>query len=312
MKRSAPFGLSLFLPSFCPFFLALTGDFRYKGSACGGLKGTVDFVRVCLLASGSRGNATLIEADGCRLLIDAGLSAREIDRRLREIDLSADDLDALLITHEHHDHVNGIGPLARRHQIPVYIAPQTAAAIPRLGKIADLYHITAGESFVLGGLEIASFSTTHDAVDPVGFVIDSSEGRIGYATDLGYATRLVTDRLEGSRVLVVEANHDEQMLLDGPYPWSLKQRIQSRHGHLSNRATASLLQQLLWDGLEAVFLAHMSDENNDPQLVRQEIEQVLTGSQICQPQIYLGQQAKVSHCFFATRPEPVSKELSGQ
>ncbi len=276
------------------------------------MEGTVDFVRVCLLASGSRGNATLIEADGCRLLIDAGLSGREIDRRLREIDLSADDLDALLITHEHHDHVNGIGPLARRHQIPVYIVPQTAAAIPRLGKIAELCHFAAGERFILGGLEISSFSTTHDAVDPVGFVIDSSEGRIGYATDLGHSTRLVADCLAGSRVLVLEANHDEQMLLDGPYPWPLKQRIQSRHGHLSNRAAAELLQQLLWEGLEAVFLAHMSDENNDPLLAQQEIAQILAAAQDCQPQIYLGRQAKVSHCFFAAAPEPVIKELSGQ
>lgn len=270
-------------------------------------------MRVCLLASGSRGNATLIEADDCRLLIDAGLSAREIDRRLREIGLSADDLDALLITHEHHDHVSGIGPLARRHQLPVYIVPETAAAIPRLGAIADLRNFTAGDSFALGNLEITSFSTTHDAIDPVGFVIDSSEGRVGYATDLGYSTRLVADRLEHSRVLVLESNHDEQMLLDGPYPWPLKQRIQSRHGHLSNRAAAELLQQLAWHGLEAVFLAHLSDENNHPDKARQEIEQSLAGVAGCNPQIYLGRQAQVSSSFCAAVPAPAfDKESTGQ
>lgn len=254
-------------------------------------------MRVCLLASGSRGNATLIEVDGCHLLIDAGLSAREIDRRLREIGLSADDLDALLVTHEHHDHVTGIGPLARRHQIPVYIVPDTAAAIPRLGTIADLRYFSAGESLSIKGLDISTFSTTHDAVDPVGFVIDSSEGRVGYATDLGHSTRLVADALVRSRVLVLESNHDEDMLRDGPYPWALKQRIQSRHGHLSNRAAAGLLEDLAWDGLEAIFLAHLSHENNHPDLAHQEIRQILSKNPGCRPEIFVGRQEQVSPSF---------------
>ncbi len=265
-------------------------------------------MRVCLLASGSRGNATLIEVDGCRLLIDAGLSAREIDRRLREINLCADDIDALLVTHEHQDHVTGIGPLARRHKIPVYIVPQTAAAISRLGSIEDLRFFSAGEQFVFGNLEISSFSTTHDAVDPVGFVIDSVEGRIGYATDLGLSTRLVENCLAHSRILVLEANHDEQMLLDGPYPWSLKQRIQSRLGHMSNRAAATLLQQLAWDGLEAVFLAHLSHENNHPDLAHQLIRDCLADETDCNPQIFIGQQEKLSGCFTASLAEAVAAE----
>ncbi len=280
----------------------------YKSNAYWGSKGTLIFVRVCLLASGSRGNATLIEADGCRLLIDAGLSAREIDRRLREIDLCADDLDAVLVTHEHHDHVTGIGPLARRHKTPVYIVPETAAAITRLGPIEDLRYFSAGESFTLHNLEITSFSTTHDAVDPVGFVIDCDEGRIGYATDLGLSTRLVVNCLERSRILVLETNHDEQMLIDGPYPWSVKQRIQSRLGHLSNRDAAELLQQLAWDGLEAIFLAHLSGENNHPDLAHQEISQCLAATPGCDPQIFFGQQAEVSHDFFATVSEPALGE----
>ncbi|MCF6178384.1 MAG: MBL fold metallo-hydrolase, partial [Geopsychrobacter sp.] len=264
-------------------------------------------MRVCLLASGSRGNVTLIETDGCRLLIDAGLSAREIDRRLREIDLCADDIDAVLVTHEHHDHVNGIGPLARRHNLPVYIVPETAAAITRLGTIADLRYFSAGDQFTHAGLKISTFSTTHDAVDPVGFVIDSPEGRIGYATDLGLSTRLVADCLEGSRILVLECNHDEQMLLDGPYPWKLKQRIQGRHGHLSNKAAAKLLHQLAWDGLEAVFLAHLSDENNHPDLATQEIADILARIPCCKPEIFLGRQAQVSHSFLTAAPESVNK-----
>lgn len=269
-------------------------------------------MRVCLLASGSRGNATLIEADGYRLLIDAGLSAREIDRRLREIHLTADDLDALLISHEHHDHVSGIGPLARRHNLPVYIVPETAAAIPKLGKIADLRYFVAGDRLQLGALDIATFSTTHDAVDPVGFVIDSAEGRIGFATDLGHATRLVIDALASSRVLILESNHDEVMLLDGPYPWPLKQRIQGRHGHLSNRAAADLLCEIAWDGLEAIFLAHLSEENNQPELARREIEQVLARTPGCRPDIFFGRQAHISSTFCAVVPEPDMKESSGQ
>lgn len=279
----------------------------YKGNAYGGSKGTVILVRVCLLASGSRGNATLIEADGCRLLIDAGLSAREIDRRLGEIDLCADDLDAVLVTHEHHDHVTGIGPLARRHKTPVYIVPETAAAITRLGPIEDLRYFSAGDRFTLGNLQISSFSTTHDAVDPVGFVIDSAEGRVGYATDLGLSTRLVANCLERSRILVLESNHDEQMLLDGPYPWPLKQRIQGRLGHLSNRDAAGLLQLLAWDGLEAIFLAHLSDENNHPDLAHQEINQCLAANPGCNPQIFFGQQTQVSPSFFASASGPVSE-----
>lgn len=267
-------------------------------------------MRVCLLASGSRGNATLIETDGCRLLIDAGLSAREINHRLQEIQLTADDLDALLVTHEHHDHVRGIGPLARRHNLPVYIIPQTAAAIPKLGKIADLRYFAAGDNLKFGPLDIATFSTTHDAVDPVGFVIDSVEGRVGYATDLGHSTRLIADALAGSRVLILESNHDELMLLDGPYPWPLKQRVQGRHGHLSNRAAAGLLRELVWEGLEAVFLAHLSEENNQPELARHEMDQILAQTPGCCPTLIFGCQAQISHSYCACLPEPVMKEPS--
>ncbi len=253
-------------------------------------------MRVCLLASGSRGNSTLIEVDGYRLLIDAGLSGVETVRRLSTIGLTGDDLSAILVTHEHHDHVGGIGPLARRHDLPVYIDRQTYAALPKLGNIADLQFFTAGDNFSLGNLQISSFSTTHDAVNPVGFTIQSNEGKIGFATDLGLSTRLVTNQLRECRVLILEANHDEQMLQDGSYPWELKQRIRSRHGHLSNNESSLLLQDICWPGLEALFLAHLSEENNCPDLAAETFSKTLTASGHS-AKIIIGRQSQASFCF---------------
>jgi phosphoribosyl 1,2-cyclic phosphodiesterase len=230
------------------------------------------------------------------LLIDAGLSGVETERRLATIGLAGEDLHAILVTHEHHDHVGGIGPLARRFQIPVHIDHKTHAALPKIGKIDSLQLFSAGEKFSCQGLSIESFATTHDAVNPVGFVINSSEGRIGFATDLGLPTRLVAEQLKDCRVLVIEANHDEQMLWDGPYPWPLKQRIRGSHGHLSNIETGQLLNKVVWPGLEALFLAHLSEENNCPDLVAAHFSQTLAEHD-CRPKIIVGQQHQASSCF---------------
>jgi phosphoribosyl 1,2-cyclic phosphodiesterase len=249
-----------------------------------------------LLASGSRGNCALVECDGCRLLIDAGLSGKETEKRLAAIGLRGEDLHAILVTHEHHDHVGGIGPLARRYDLPVHIDEKTCAALPKLGPINSLHHFTVGGSFSCRDLLISSFSTTHDAVNPVGFVIHSREGKIGFATDLGMSTRLVVEQLRECRVLVMEANHDDQMLQQGPYPWTLKQRIKSRHGHLSNHDSLSLLEQLAWSGLEAVFLAHLSEENNCPDIAQHAFQNQLARSGYG-AQIILGCQHAVSPCY---------------
>lgn len=257
-------------------------------------------MRVCLLASGSRGNSALIEVDGTRLLIDAGLSGRETERRLAPLGLTGDDLHAILVTHEHHDHVTGIGPLARRYSIPVFIDEQTHRALPRLGSLERLNYFTAGEDFTVHDLQIDPFSTTHDAINPVGFSIRSSEGKIGFVTDLGCATRLVLEQLKEARVLVLEANHDEQMLLDGPYPWHLKERIRSRHGHLSNHDCARMLADLAWPGLEALFLAHLSEENNCPELCAQQLGSVLARHNR-HSRLIVGQQQQASICFNAGR-----------
>jgi phosphoribosyl 1,2-cyclic phosphodiesterase len=254
-------------------------------------------LRVCLLASGSRGNAIYIESRESRILIDAGLSARDIDSRLTGIGSGGDRLDALLVTHEHGDHTRGAGPMARRFRLPVYMHPDTRQALPRLGDIHDLREFDTGDEFALRDLQINTFHTTHDAAAPVGYTIDTAEGKVGIATDLGIATRLVAERLKGCRVLILESNHDEELLRDGPYPWHLKQRIRSNHGHLSNTASAQLLKDLLWEGLEAVFLAHLSEVNNRPGLAEKGALDILSRQNICRPQVVVGSQDQASICF---------------
>ncbi len=254
-------------------------------------------MRVCLLASGSKGNAVFIEAGDTRLLVDVGLSAKEIERRLSIIGVEACSLNAILVTHEHLDHVRGVGPLARRFGLPLYIHPETHKALPRLGKIEDIQEFETGGSFALRDLEITPFPITHDASAPVGFALETPSGKIGVATDLGIATRLVADYLKDCRSLVLESNHDEKMLQDGPYPWHLKQRIRSNQGHLSNDASADLLNNLLCPDLEAVFLAHLSETNNDPVKAHAGATRILEQQNICNPKLVVGTQDDVSFCF---------------
>jgi phosphoribosyl 1,2-cyclic phosphodiesterase len=254
-------------------------------------------LRVCLLASGSKGNSLFIKSGESRILVDAGLSGREIESRLNQIGEHASDLSAILVTHEHRDHITAVGPLARRHKLPVYVHPQTHAAMPNPGRFDWLNEFDVSSRFSLRDMEVTPFPITHDASEPVGFFIATPEGNIGVATDLGIATRLVAEQLKRCRVLVLESNHDEIMLRDGPYPWPLKQRIAGHHGHLSNTAAAELLDSLLWDGLEAVFLAHLSETNNDPQLAHHSAHAVLGQQNFCAPKLTVGSQGCASFCF---------------
>lgn len=249
-------------------------------------------MNVQLLASGSRGNAILIEAAQTRVLIDAGLSARQLCRRLELIGIVPESLDALLVTHEHGDHVRGLGPLARRLKLPVYLHTAVAGRLADIGVPERVREFEEGQELQIGNMSIRPFSITHDAHAPVGFTIDSPVGKIGVATDLGIATRLVVQQLQECRALVLEANHDEAMLRDGPYPWPLKQRVRSTHGHLSNRASGELLTQLLWEGLEGVLLAHLSETNNCPDLARTAAAEVLDGQNLCSPQLLIGAQGE--------------------
>lgn len=247
-------------------------------------------MKICLLASGSKGNALLIESGRTRLLLDAGLSAREIRRRLDLIGVAADSLSGLLISHEHTDHVRGLGPLVRQLGLPVYLQTDLARTLGDVGRNACVREFAAGEDFTIDDLTVQAFSITHDALAPVGFTLSGAEGKVGIATDLGVTTRLVAERLRGCRALVVETNHDEEMLRTGPYTWPLKQRVSGNHGHLSNEAGGALLGSLLWSGLETVFLGHLSETNNRPDLALAAVNQVLSRQNACAPEIVVGRQ----------------------
>lgn len=258
-------------------------------------------MRACLLASGSKGNSLFIETGGTKLLLDAGLSAIEILRRLQAIGVDGSEIDAVIISHEHQDHIRGAGALARKLKIPVILSyPTHKEAAGHFSK-TQVIEFESGYSFCFRDLAIDPFPITHDACDPVGFIIESSEGSMGIATDLGIATRLVVDKLQKCRMLILESNHDEEMLMNGPYPWHLKQRIRSRHGHLSNNDSAALLQEILHSGLEGVFLAHLSEVNNDPNLAYSAATSLLASQNVCAPRLVVGAQDSVSEVLSSSR-----------
>ena len=232
---------------------------------------------VCMLASGSKGNAIFISSGDTSLLVDAGLSGIEIERRLRSRGFDPKYIDAILVSHEHHDHIQSVGVLSRRYKLPVYINSKTQkTAAPQLGNLYDFKNFECGSMFTIKDLSIHPFSISHDAVDPCGFTFNQNGTKIGIATDLGIATSMVKEHLKGCALLILEANHDEHMLINGPYPWPVKQRIKSRTGHLSNAASKILLNELQHDDLKHVMLAHLSETNNTPQKAVNEVGRVLT------------------------------------
>ncbi len=238
-------------------------------------------ITLCCLASGSRGNATYISDGETSILLDSGLSGVEIERRMASRGLSPKDLDGIIVSHEHGDHIRGVGILARRYRIPVYVTRNTWTAIgKRLGRIGEIRHFTCGDGFMIRTLAFRPFSTSHDAEDPAGFVVRRNGTRIGIATDLGIATSVVREHLRNCSLLLLEANHDPEMLINGPYPWHLKQRVKSRTGHLSNPAARALLGELLHDGLRHVILGHISEKNNHPEIALRVVGEILSGSRI--------------------------------
>lgn len=235
---------------------------------------------VCPLASGSRGNSLFVSCNNFPILIDAGLSGVEIQRRLTAVDIEPESLKAIIITHEHSDHVKGAGVLSRRYNIPVYITQKTWNACSNLGEIEDLRFFECGRSFQINKIKINPFSISHDAIDPVGLTLEFKTHKLGIATDLGIATSLVKDHLKNSTILYIESNHDPDMLINGSYPWHLKQRIKGRTGHLSNIDARDLLKELKADNLKHVILAHLSEENNCPRKAAAEVFKGLNGSNI--------------------------------
>ena len=245
-------------------------------------------VKFTILGSGSSGNCAYIETPEARILVDAGFSPRQIRTRLASIGRTPENLSAILITHEHSDHIAGLLGIADKYHIPVYCNRDTQDATiwtfknkwskkTNLGlETADTFKskinwqlFTTGAGFEIADVLIETFSIPHDAQDPVGYLLRTAAGNIGFATDLGHTTRLVLDRIRHANVLVLESNHDVKMLQECPRrSWPLKQRILGRHGHLSNVAAAEAAAQIMSAGLRHLYLAHLSRECNKPELAQ--------------------------------------------
>lgn len=251
-------------------------------------------MKICSIASGSKGNCLYIETGDTRLLIDVGLSLRETLLRLETIGIDAAKIDAVLVTHEHIDHIRSVGSFARRFKVPVIVSHLVRKKAEKYLQKTRSFEFEAGTRISFRDIEIDPFPITHDACDPVGFALDSREGRCGTVTDLGIATRLVIDKLRSCRALNLESNHDMDMLMNGPYPWELKQRIKSRHGHLSNDDSLQLLHELAHDGLEALVMAHLSEVNNHPDHVLRNTAAFLRDQNICAPAVVIGDQFHAS------------------
>src|SRR6476619_4881459 len=222
-----------------------------------------------MLGSGSAGNSALIATDHRRLLVDGGLSARQLVLRLARCGVSPAELDGVLLTHEHGDRVCGLEVLCRKFDIPIFCNALTAEAIRygSLGEHRNWRIFRNGASFSICDITVESFPVPHDAVEPVGYIFHAGKSALGYATDLGQATRLTIERLRQVQTLVIETNHDEKLLQNDPHrPWPVKQRIMSRHGHLSNAAAASVVGQLLGGKIARVVLGHLSRDCNTPEL----------------------------------------------
>ena len=219
------------------------------------------------MGSGSKGNSTFIEAGETRILIDAGFSGVEIERRLAAIGVGIDSLSGILVSHEHSDHIRGVRILARRFNLPVLVSRATkTAAAKELSRIEQWLEIAPGCDLTFMDIDIHPFALSHDAAEPLGFVIRHRDLLLGYCTDTGIVSRLMQHRLAGCHGLVLECNHDPEMLKNGGYPQPLQQRIRSHEGHLANVDAAGFLVDLIHDGLEHVVLAHISETNNSHEL----------------------------------------------
>jgi len=258
-------------------------------------------MRICVLGSGSKGNATYIESAGAAILIDNGFSGREVEKRLAAIGASGAGLSAILVTHEHGDHVRGVGVLSRKWRLPVFANRETVAAAGELlGRLHDLREISTGTPFTTGDLRVHPFAVSHDAADPMGFVVANGNWRVGYCTDTGTVSRLMRQRLSGCDCLILESNHDPELLRNGPYPPALQQRVRSKTGHLANQTAADFLAELDHAHLQHVCLAHLSAANNRPELALRVAAEVLrrpASDANRPPFLSVAHQDRVGHCF---------------
>jgi phosphoribosyl 1,2-cyclic phosphodiesterase len=258
-----------------------------------------------------------VTTDHCRLLIDAGLSARQIVSRLEALNISPDTLDGILLTHEHGDHAGGLEVLCRKwRDVPIYCNAQTAAVLRRDGVCLGAHRpwriFATGSDFTIGDLAVQTFAVPHDAVDPVGFMFHRGRAALGYLTDLGFATKLVHERVRAATTLVIETNHDTALLnADTKRPWSVKQRITSRHGHLSNEAAAAVVAELLAAGgnLRRTVLGHLSRDCNRPDLAVATMRKIGAGGDNSALEIVAAAQGEVSAIFAVEEAPPAPAPL---
>ena len=234
-------------------------------------------MKLTSIASGSSGNCIFVGSDKANLLVDAGISAKRIEQGLKELKVSPSDLDGILITHEHIDHIAGLGVLMRRYKIPVFATPGTIDCIRSNGKLGELdkslfYAVKADQPFQLKSMVIDPTAIWHDAKDPVCYSIYQNGRKASVATDLGNFDEYVVDKLKNSDILFVEANHDIHMLEVGRYPYPLKQRILGKNGHLSNERCGQLLSKLMCNNLRHIYLGHLSKDNNYPELAYESVK----------------------------------------
>jgi phosphoribosyl 1,2-cyclic phosphodiesterase len=231
-------------------------------------------VQFASLGSGSRGNATLIRYKSRTLLVDCGFSLRETEFRLERAGISASHIDALLVTHEHGDHIRGVGAFARKYKTPVWMTHGTSRSAS-LGNVPELNEIIIGERVDFGDIEVTPYSVPHDASEPCQFLFSSGKHKLGLLTDTGMITPHIVEVLNGVDALLLECNHDSEMLAEGEYPPYLKQRVGSDYGHLNNRQAADLLAKIDSSNLATIVAMHISEKNNDPILARQALAEAL-------------------------------------
>jgi len=231
-------------------------------------------VRIASLGSGSKGNGTLVENDNTCLLIDLGFGIKDTVGRLHRLGRTPRDITAILVTHEHGDHISGVAQFARKFDLPVFMTPGTYSP-KKVGQLPKLKHINCHRSFTVGSITVEPVPVPHDAKEPCQFLMSSGNHRIGILTDLGHVTPFVEMQYEHCDALLLECNHDPQMLRDGPYPWPLKNRVGGIHGHLSNEQAAGLLRKVQLSRLQHLVVSHISQQNNTPEAAYQSLEPVL-------------------------------------
>lgn len=238
-------------------------------------------MRLCSIASGSSGNCIYVGSDATHLLVDVGISGKRTESGLNLLGLTGGDIDGILVTHEHADHINGLGVMARKYGIPIYATRGTVEAIQKMDAVgeidASLFHeVRADEKLTIKDLTVNPMKISHDAAQPVAYRVSYGRKKVAICTDLGHFTDYTVDCLRGMDALLLEANHDVNMLQVGTYPYHLKQRILSDKGHLSNENSGRLLSRVLHDGLQAILLGHLSKENNLPELAYEAVRMEIT------------------------------------